>query len=51
MQDLKTIFGQQMLNTFIKIVKESGHKTNKLRVDQGKGFSNKLGQTKMVRQY
>ena len=43
MQDLKTIFGHQMLNAFIKIVKESGCKTNKLRADQGKEFYNKLG--------
>ena len=34
--------GKTVLNAFIKIINESNHKPNKLWVDQGREFYNKL---------
>ena len=39
---MKDVKGKTALNAFIEIVNESYHKTNKLRVDQGREFYNKL---------
>ena len=39
---LKDKKGKTVLNTFISIVSESNHKPNKLWVDQGREFYNKL---------
>ena len=41
---LKDKKGKAVLNAFIKIVNESNHKPNKLWVDQGRKFYNKLMQ-------
>ena len=41
---LKDKKGETVLNAFIKIVNESNHKPNKLWVDQGRKFYNKLMQ-------
>ena len=41
---LKDEKGKTVLNRFIKIVNESNHKPNKLWVDQGREFYNKLMQ-------
>ena len=41
---LKEEKGKIVLNAFIKIVNESNHKPNKLWVDQGREFYNKLTQ-------
>ena len=39
---LKGKKGKTVLNAFIEIVNESNHKPNKLWVDQGREFYNKL---------
>ena len=41
---LKDKKSKTVLNAFIEIVNESNHKPNKLWVDQGRGFYNKLMQ-------
>ena len=44
MHELKDKNSKTVLNAFIKIVNESDHKPNKLQVDQGREFYNKLMQ-------